>query len=363
MAASVNYKHNIKVEILTPLSIGGGSESNWKKDIDYVIKGNQLFHFSLKKMIALGVSADAIAGVYANKKDITTLIAPNQLSLICDKILDTPVNNTADVKNMITNQMNGKPIIPGSSLKGAIRSALLHSMLQGKRVTKLQESDYFGALKFGEDFMRYIKIGDIEFTATELVNTKIYNLRSTGKEDWDGGWKHGGYTNDEYNPLGFNTLYECLTPNMHSNGTICIGNGSYFKQGVDSELKRNILGPNGIQTLFSTINQCTKDYLEAEKKFFNIYSDAEGSEEIMKNLQLLLELIPEDNSYCILKMAAGTGFHSITGNWQFDDFTNTGTWYTPKNPRTNGKHKYKSRKIADYKENLTLMGFVKISLL
>lgn len=59
-------------------------------------------------------------------------------------------------------------------------------------------------------------------------------------------------------------------------------------------------------------------------------------------------------------MSAGSGFHSITGDWQFDDYSKTGTWTNGKNT---GKQKYKSRKIAIHDDKFDLMGFVKISLL
>ncbi len=370
MANLANNKHNIKVEILTPLSIGGSSENNWKVNVDYIINKGKLYHFCLEKMLEYGIKSDAIACAYANQKQLSNLVATNDLEKICNKVLPCPISEASDVKNMITNQLSGNPIIPGSSLKGAIRSAILHNMLIDQKPYNMKEADYFGKLKDGEDFMRYIKVGDIEFFNTELVNTKIYNLRNVGKEEWDGGWKHESKrgTNDSYDPIGFNTLYECLTPNMASFGSISISsisNGDYFKHGINTTLKKEILEQNGIQKLFKYINQSTKDYLIAEREFFNTYSDADGSKEILDNIDNLLNSIPKNNSYCILKMAAGTGFHSITGNWQYSDFVNIGTWNesnNPRKPQTWGKHKYKSRKIADYKDNLTLMGFVKISL-
>ena len=57
-------------------------------------------------------------------------------------------------------------------------------------------------------------------------------------------------------------------------------------------------------------------------------------------------------------MSAGSGFHSITGDWQFDNYV-TGTLDRKRN---RGNVKPKSRKIAIYKENeFMLMGFVKIT--
>jgi hypothetical protein len=365
MTKLANYKHNIKVEILTPLSVGGSGEDNWKQGVDYIIKGNKLYHLSLKKMIEYCIKSEAIANIYANQQPITSLIAPNELENICDKVYPCSVSSATDVRNMIRNQLSGKPIIPGSSFKGAIRSALLHQMYKSDPKNPMKESAYFGELKYGENFMRYVKVSDIEFPDTQLVNTKIYNLRKENNE-WEGGWKHGGSrgTNEYFDSVGFNTLYECLTPNMSSIGSIAISNGDTFRHGVNTQLKQSILSANGIFELFKQINQSTKDYLNSEKDFFKTYGDAEGSEEIINSIDALIDRIPDDNSYCILKMSAGCGFHSITGNWQYEDYTTIGEWgpRETKNKNLWNKHKYKSRKIADYNDNLTLMGFVKISL-
>ena len=57
-------------------------------------------------------------------------------------------------------------------------------------------------------------------------------------------------------------------------------------------------------------------------------------------------------------MSAGSGFHSITGDWQFEDYSRTGVWDFGRNQ---GKQKYESRKIAVYGEHFDLMGFVKLT--
>ena len=56
-------------------------------------------------------------------------------------------------------------------------------------------------------------------------------------------------------------------------------------------------------------------------------------------------------------MSAGSGFHSITGDWQFKNYSQTGIW---EQGRHAGKKKYKSRKIAEWNGYLSLMGFVKL---
>jgi hypothetical protein len=126
-----------------------------------------------------------------------------------------------------------------------------------------------------------------------------------------------------------------------------IDNHSYQQE------KRGILNND----LFKVINNHTKEYLKKEKAFFEEYS-ADKTNLIVDSINNLLNLIPSDNSYCILKMSAGSGFHSITGDWQFEDYSRTGVWDFGRNQ---GKQKYKSRKIAVYGELFDLMGFVKLT--
>jgi len=45
----------------------------------------------------------------------------------------------------------------------------------------------------------------------------------------------------------------------------------------------------------------------------------------------------------LLRLGAGSGFHAMTGDWQFDDHTETGYH---QGGRNHGKKKYKSRKLA-----------------
>ena len=112
----------------------------------------------------------------------------------------------------------------------------------------------------------------------------------------------------------------------------------------------------GLQALFHIINSVTRSYLQKEKAFFRTYT-ADKSNEIIDCIDRLLAMIPTDDSYCLMKMSAGVGFHSITGDWQFDNYDQTGTW---EYGRDRGKKKYKSRKIAEYQQTLQLMGFVKL---
>ena len=115
-----------------------------------------------------------------------------------------------------------------------------------------------------------------------------------------------------------------------------------------------------IHKLFEIINKHTEKYLRQEKHFFEKYH-ADRSDEIVEFIDVMIDNIKEsDKDSCILKMSAGSGFHSITGDWQFEDFTNTGLHSSGKNA---GKMKYKSRKVVVTDYGLELMGFVKLRIM
>ena len=85
--------------------------------------------------------------------------------------------------------------------------------------------------------------------------------------------------------------------------------------------KRTLLN-EPINCLFQVINDVTKAYLQKEQAFFQKY-DAERSDEVLSCIESLLSMIPSDGSSCLMKISAGVGFHSITGDWQYDDYDKT----------------------------------------
>jgi hypothetical protein len=387
--SGINRKYDIKLEVLTPLSVGAGAENDLMEGTDYVVKEGVLYKLNLRKMLDAGINIESLSSYFAAKDSKSILnIVGSRLESVSDYTMSMPAKSSNDIKSFVKNQLSGHPVVPGSSLKGAIRSILFDYLRDDEK----NESLVFGSSDKGDEFMRFIKLSDVEFKDTELVNTKIFNLRKAGNE-WTGGWKHAysgqGATTGKFNPIGFNTLYEVLMPGQKSRGYLMLSEGafdlfdhkSFYKEEMqvakkikeENKRKEKVAIINNLQSkvesksevikdisvLFKIINNHTKKYLEKEKFFFNKYS-AENSEKIVESINGLISQIPSDNSFCIFKMSAGSGFHSITGDWQFSDYTNTEIW---KDGRNAGKMKYKSRKIAVEKNAFSLMGFVKMSVL
>jgi len=363
---TINKKYDLKIEVLTPLSIGAGAEKDWVRGVDFVVNERKIYKLNLKKIVKEGVNIDQLTSLFAskNEKGIISLITEPKLAKVSDFVMPLPADSPNDIKAFVKNQLTGKPILAGSSLKGAIRSILFKYL----RDKELDEKQVFGSSVNGDEFMRFIKISDAEFDGTSLVNTKIFNLRNDNGL-WCGGWKHGGNTDKTFKQDGFNTIYECLKPSQSGFASIMLSLSQFdkIKNHLYLQKKRDILNNDLFDILnndlFKVINNHTKDYLEKEKAFFENYS-ADKTYLIIESIDKLLNLIPSDNSYCILKMSAGSGFHSITGDWQFDDYSNgqlDRKRADKKDLKTAGKILPKSRKIVVWDNHFDLMGFVKLT--
>lgn len=356
-------KYPIELEVITPLSVGAGNDNEWVKGLDFVQKDGKIYVIDMQKATAAGVEIESLTQLFLKYDDagICRLLG-SKIGELSRYVFDQPAKTDNNIKTFLRTQFYDKPLVAGSSIKGSIRSALFNYL----RTCEEKNEEVFGTMKEGTDFMRFIRIGDIEMPTTVLVNTKLFNLRKEGAE-WFGGWKQQmNRTTEGYNPVGFNTLYECVAPGKKGLGNISLAANAfsllerYGKNTPYSDKKRELLN-EPISYLFQIINRVTRGYLLKERDFFELYP-AGRSDEIVEGINYLLSLIPKDGSSCLLKMAAGVGFHSITGDWRYDDYDDTDYWDDPRD-RNYGKKKYKSRKIAEYNDMLELMGFVRLRAL
>ena len=357
-----NRKYPIELEVITPLSVGAGNDNEWVKGLDFIQKDRKVYVLDMHKVVDAGVDVNALTALFMKSDDrgIGQLLG-SKIGELSRYVFDLPAETDNNIKTFLRSQFYDKPLVAGSSIKGSIRSALFNYL----RTSEQANDEVFGKMKDGTDFMRFIRVGDVEMPSTVLVNTKLFNLQIDDTE-WLGGWKQSmSMTTDNYNPVGFNTLYECVAPGNKGLGNISLAANAFSlleKYGqvrfTYSEKKRSLLN-EPISSLFQVINKVTKQYLLKERAFFQKY-DADRCDEVLNCIDSLLSMIPTDGSSCLLKMSAGVGFHSITGDWQYDDYDNTKIWTEGRNA---GKKKYKSRKISEYKHHLQLMGFVRLRAL
>ncbi len=360
-------KYRIELEVMTPVSVGAGNENEWVKGLDYVLKDGKVYVIDIQKVAGQGIDIERLTNLFLkyDYRGICDLLGTH-LEQVSRLIFDAPASTDNNIKPFLRTQLYDKPVIPGSSIKGSVRSALFNYL----RTDEEANAEVFGNMDKGTDFMRFIRIGDVEMPGTVLLNSKIFNLRGYGP--WQGGWKHrstdrdgNSNTTGEYNPVGFNTLYECAVPGQKGVGSISLAANAFQLMAENTpeplthlEKKKGLMN-GSLQDLFRIINNVTKNYLLKEKAFFEKYT-AERSDELVDNINYLLSLIPADGSSCLIKMSAGVGFHSITGDWKYDDYDDTNYW---EKGRDAGKKKYKSRKTVEYNHQIQLMGFVRLKLM
>ncbi len=372
MREKLNKNYPLKVEVLTPLHIGGGEENNWQKDLDFFCSNGTLRLINRQKLFAS-----------LSEQDINRLsayMAAGKLNEFRSHVArDKALLENITIRNFALKQEpgqdkvvalirngNGQNYLPGSSLKGAIRSILFKHL---KPRNKDNEENVFGNIS--EDWMRLIRITDAPFQRSEIIHTKTFNLQGN-RSPYEGGWKHAfkNGTDGRFNTKGFITTFEVLPPDSTGMLRMSLSDGIYEfiqRKGnhqIDSHTA-DFVKRGQIEQLFGIINRHTAAYLEKEIKFYQKFP-ADQTELILDQLKELLKKVSEDNQSCMLRIGLGSGFHSITGDWQHDDFTNTGVWNDgPKTRR--GNFKVKSRKLAfsydDGSLNLLPMGFIKLTLL
>lgn len=391
----------IELEVLTPLHIGMGIENDWVRGADFAQKDGKVYVIDIRKAVEKGIDiSNLFVSNGQRSRNGIEEIDSKRLESISKYIFASPQSTKNDIKSFLRNQFLESPVVAGSSIKGAIRSALFSylgedylSKQRGKLSKDSQLIKYvFGDMNKGSDFMRFIRITDIEIPknkkypnmpGTVLVNTKLFNLQNNEPDKkWHGGWKNGlDHTERDFHSDQFNTLYECIEPGQKGEGSIIFAKSShdlFIKKGLESldqkgektnyVNEKKQLMDSDINKLFKVINKITKKYLEEEETFFSKYDEADHVEQIVESIKELKKIIPNENNdtgtFCLIKMSAGVGYHAITGNWVYDNFIETGT----ANGKSDGKKNKKSRKIALYRGNnsmpyLTgyeLMGFVKL---
>lgn len=137
-------RFRLEVKTLSPLHIGAGSTEELVRDYDFVVRGRELWVMDLDRMLDL-VPEGKLKGLLDPK--ITNLIGEGSypqcqaytLALTSVKLPLRVVEQTKDI--------NRRPYLPGSSLKGALRTAVLWSHYEGslrKQTRTVTDSQGYG---------------------------------------------------------------------------------------------------------------------------------------------------------------------------------------------------------------------------
>lgn len=327
-----NEVRNITVECITPVHVGSGVK--FKKDIDFFISSNPniLGIIDDRKVIeALGgeVVTRETVNAWVNAIDQNRSVLELLPSNITIKQVSKRVRNYTDISRRgdLREQMHtskNQPMIPGSSLKGAIRTAIWDALIKDDTIEyndihyTINNRDIFSDKKLNKkafsplaendkidpnkDILRFFQITDVIFNHND-ANNEVLKVLS----DQQDGWKVKPYDENA----------ECIITNAKTFGRIKMDFRSMannLRERYVKELKET----SSLNELWRTCNQYTLKMLKAEIAFFredmNRYNDSLLQKYINKVESLIntVNHLPPDS--CMIRLGHGTGYRFMTGN-------------------------------------------------
>lgn len=294
---------------LTPLHIGSG---NTLKPYEYAVLNNRLYYFPPEELLVKLTEPDQNTFITlvsnGNIGELQKFLSKQKELLIKISHFDIPL--TPEVKQIYTQRLdnprteltvytfiktNNTPFIPGSSLKGAIRTALLymkaHQPIKTYDAQKLEKTT-FNYWTVTEDPFKTIKISDSLPlpNSTQLALVKVYTKRN---RQWT-----------ESIPM----MREVTLSKLSS------GHQFSFTHVVEINEKITQLNPRLMKfNIAEIISACRRFYdyhLKKERQYLSDLSEAAAHYQKLLDWQAKLL----ENSF-LIRFGWGSGFAAVTVNY------------------------------------------------
>jgi CRISPR/Cas system CSM-associated protein Csm5 (group 7 of RAMP superfamily) len=331
----------LKVTTLSPTHIGGAAEKHLKPKLDIFLTGDKdnreavclpidvIGQVLTENWHGFNTLATNSAGYASEIKKEMDQLRPHATNVwpwgYGDEAFNTGGGST-DIKTHIKDGM-GRLYIPGSSIKGALNTAI-GVILDNKEYSgdsKSYPGHQFVYKPQGQnevtELMRAIRVTDAYWSRSDLKLTKIFNLKQVNGE-WEAAWKHGQNSSAVFDEKGFTTVFEVLPRNQTSMIRLDFLLLNQVQKAVAHpkyrELEPLAIGKMGY--LFDAINDHTITYINREINFFMEYESTDNN--TIEHLNRILEkaqATKEAKNGFILRLGGGQGYHSITGDWIFDN--------------------------------------------
>lgn len=364
----------IKINTLTPVHIGSGNLLQYNTEfVPFKLKGNQMIGIIDERKILdlIGVEHlnDWVLSIERREstKDLVKRYAPQSM---IGQYLKRYEQSFADVKPTDTlkecmHDGMGIPYIPGSSLKGAIRTAVTATLVSQYPPTTSEQSNVRklatmveGRL-FGrnpqEDVFRFVQVGDAYFAPQcEIALRLIMSMNITQSSTL--------YPKVEHQKP---QLVEAICVDEQSTFSMKIDTASYTR--CKSKMEGMGTLPMEIQTLqglFYLVNQHTIRLVNEEISYWEeVNKQLTGAEAYINQMREILEVANQCSSdSCVLRLGHASGWRFITGAWgeQLPCFeTQIVNQARPKNENYSGYDFPKSRRTDSDGD---LLGFIKLTI-
>lgn len=370
----------IKIETLTPVHVGSGETLIYGNDFvcgtddgGYsaigIISPEKVLSIigedNLSKWVSSierGNSTDEIIKSFG--KDVS-------ISDYCSRILSlyADVKPSDTLRELLHNGL-GHSYIPGSSIKGAIRTAIFSSVINNSNIdeicgkvveryggrTKVHasklERDIFGSDP-NADVFRFLKISDAIFDNDYNIALRMVNINERQHQSfWD---------------TSKSQLIEALDAGEETNFHLKIDNTAYeFSKSKVHSIPDCM---STIVKLFGTINKHTESLVKSEIEYWGEKAELDDSDRVLDYIKKMKSVLSNircasntNGNECVLRIGYGSGWKFITGGWseQLDNFESVIVPAArPNNLRYQEYSFPKSRRVSDETE---ILGFVKLSI-
>jgi len=313
---------------ITPVHVGNGLKLG---RMDYVVEGDQLKIINLEKLASLpGIDPEELSdamemknfeiGRYLRNKRIDPTVAATY-SIPCD--CDTQGEIICALKDGLVN-----PYLPGSSIKGALRTAILWERIKsepglmkeaklkveaameraGPRNAGAWAAQPLERLYFGRDpvkgnhpnydHLRALKVSDTDVIPRECLQcfkAEVKNLRGDRLD------------------TKMSLFIEALKPGTETRMSITIDS---FLQRDDIKTQLN-LKVQDLKELEKISRSYYSDYIKSEIEFFSRYNESATVDFYRRLLSL-----PEKKGGMLLRVGWGSGWHGMTVSRLFPDHLN-----------------------------------------
>lgn len=320
----INQTVKLGLEILTPTQAGSGEELF--KELDFIDRAGEAFVVDQAQSFNAVASGNlAIDTLLASDSHLSDLVnAAGQHFGYCLPWLSAKQKIPDKFREQVKDAMN-RPYLPGTALKGAIRTALIAEWLRAKQpeyfahlLPKRKGSKNWAARELmqrltgkdaKQDIFRLLKTKDALFTSSDLCLADVRWLnenrwRSMTKKKSFNDWKEADGIYAEVLQPGSLTLAI-----LQWDGFL-FSDSSWQQPGSEA----NIL-PKDFATLKEQLNKHAKYRLAREIDFYQ----SQGKQQPKAECQRILTQLENDQDAAYLQLSWGSGWRGMTGDWASED--------------------------------------------
>jgi len=323
---ALGTRYQLRVHTLSPVHVGSG-ESDLRHNLDFVSHAGRLFVLDPDKLTR---QLDATQlDRFLSGQDLNQIVRPDKLAQIAAYTLPAPSGQANRIRPHV--KIPGtppRPYLPGSSIKGALRTALAWAILVNEKLPARVnlKRDKSGKLKpeVADDLIDQLIFRPGQHDPKQAANYDI--LRALHVGDSEGTVLQNNLT-----------LVEVATYTLKRQGTLGRKNFSWHLETIPhntellatARLDRYLLTSEEARELefehrssyllniVSHVNAFASEIIKGESEFYRLYGPKTLAQ-AYESLRESLDIVKQTGHSCLIQIAWGTGWRSKTVGLGFD---------------------------------------------